>query len=72
MSNLIEDKSSNNIHSMELKEIDACFNFKQEILEFNTINKLLLVEFSMEYHNLRETFEKKWIQLLKKVDSFAK
>jgi len=61
-----------------LCETDSCltpvplFNFKREIKEFRMVNKLLLVEFAMEYHNMKEAVEKKWIEIIRKVELHAK
>jgi hypothetical protein len=61
-----------------LCETESCltpvplFNFKIEIKEFRMVNKLLLVEFAMEYHNMREAVEKKWIEIIRKVELHSK
>lgn len=54
------------------KSKEPLFNFKHEIRQFDMINKLLLVEFAMEYHNMKETFDKKWIDIMRKVETFTK
>ena len=46
------------------------FDFKREIQMFDAVNKLLLVEFRMEFHSINEAYEKKWVELIKKVDNF--
>ena len=48
------------------------FNFKEEVKVFDMVNKLLLVEFSMEYHNMREAVEKKWIEIMRRVEQYTK
>jgi len=67
---------SNTNKTNETSEFDnedmGLFNFKNEIKEFNMVNKLLLVEFAMEYHNMKEAVEKKWIDIIRKVESHSK
>lgn len=72
--------SFQNLDKKELTTFDSqtslgrtpLFNFKEEVKEFAMVNKLLLVEFSMEYHNMREAVEKKWIDILRRVDQYAR
>ena len=68
----VEPKRLPSLGSQAGLEAPGLFNFKREIREFGLVNKLLLVEFAMEYHNMREAVEKKWIEVLKKVDANAK
>lgn len=48
------------------------FNFKDEINEFDSIDRLLLIEFTMEYQNTKEAFENQWNEILVRLDSLAK
>ena len=65
----IEKKQLSSFDSQSTFANKPLFNFKQEINEFKMVNKLLLVEFSMEYHNMREAVEKKWIEILRRIDT---
>lgn len=68
----IEKKQISSVDTLTTQESTPLFNFKQEIKEFHMVNKLLLIEFTMEYHNMREAVEKKWIEVLKKVEIHTK
>ena len=48
------------------------FDFKEEIKMFKAFNNLLFIEFSMEFHNHKEIFERKWIDILRKIETFNK
>ena len=67
-----EETRKRELESAQKKEVEYIpkFDFKREIKMFDAVNKLLLVEFRMEYHSINEAYEKKWVQLIKKVDSF--
>lgn len=52
--------------------LDCNFNFKEECLKYESIGNLLVHEMSMEYHNLQDSFEKKWLSLIKKVEKIYK
>lgn len=69
---MLEKKVLTTLDSQTSVVPDALFNFKREVRQFNMVNKLLLVEFSMEYHNMREAVEKKWIDVLRRVDQYTK
>jgi hypothetical protein len=68
----VDKKANTNYDSNIESEGTPLFNFKNEIKEFEMVNKLLLVEFAMEYHNMKEAVEKKWIEIIRKVETHSK
>ena len=46
------------------------FNFKQDVTRFNIVNKLLLVQFSLEYHTTKQTFDRKWTNIQNRLDYY--
>lgn len=66
----IQDKEEKEMTQLqkEKREYDPVFDFKKEIQKFKAVNSLLIVEFRMEFHSINEAYEKKWVELTRKVE----